>query len=175
MNSSPDKIIHEQIAELREERVCQESAALEAIRAIHRNPSEHRIPDLKSPSKGLIGKGPGAIAKFSPNGELIGWYREGQASGLPSQQLPIEKEVDDQYEAYYAMLREAIPPGFLASQLGQRSGASRRQNGLEPLILAMLQRLRADGIPRHHRAKLIATALECSIEHVRRVLRKESQ
>jgi hypothetical protein len=164
--------IHDLINGLRQEQEKQESQALDAIRAIFQNPSEYQIHLPEPRSAGSISRGPGAIAKFSRyGGKFLGWYREGQRSGKPNAKLPIEADLDAQHEAYYAMLRAAIPTKALSLQLGKRSGIARHANGLIPQILMMYRVLESQKIPRRHRAKLIARQLGCNTEYVRRILR----
>ncbi len=174
MSSPTEKIIHEVIAGLRQDQAKQEEACLQAIKEVQAtDQSSSRLGEqnVVAPVKGLIGKGPGAIAKYSFIGEFIGWYRNGQASGLPNQRMPIEIDLDEQFEAYYAMLRSVVPPEVLAAQLGRRSGESRAENGLQPDIKSLHTALLGTSVPKHHRAKVIAKTLNCNVEYVRRTLR----
>jgi hypothetical protein len=166
MSNSEEKIIHEVIAELREDRARQEDACLEAIKFVHatqQSPSWFNEQTFIAPV-GQITKGPGAFAKSSVHVEFIGWYRDGQTTGLPSQRMPLEKEIDDQYEAYYAMLRSSVPPEALAAQLDRRSGKSRVENGLQPLIRSRYNVTLGSSIPKHHRVKFIAKEIGYSVE-----------
>lgn len=117
-------------------------------------------------------KGHGNVAKFSPAGDLIGWYRENQKSGLPNRLMPIAREMETLFKHYKKSVISAFPKSVTASILGTRSGQVRKARGLFQLIFNMQQQLVFEGAPRHHRPKLIASALDCSPEFVRRALRK---
>jgi hypothetical protein len=116
--------------------------------------------------------GAGNVAKYSPGGELIGWYHEGQKAGLPNRLMPIEQEMESQYQLYKKSVIDAFPVTITASILGELSGEARKERGHYQDIMNLHQELTSNGTPKHHRAKLIAAMLNCSVEYVRRTLRQ---
>jgi hypothetical protein len=164
-----DKTIYEQFkeAELREKE--SQKTCLEAIKKIRAE--EGYVPALHTlPRRGPAGAG--NIAKFSPNGRLIGWYRHNQRSGKPSRLMPVEQALEREYQAYKKSVISAFPQQVTATVLGRRSGQVRKEHGLSEKIISMQQALIDSGTKKHHHAQLIAKGLNCSTEYVRRTLRK---
>ena len=125
---------------------------------------------VNPPRRGPIGIG--NVMKYSPNGKFIGWYRENQKSGLPSRLMPIEQEMEKLFQQYKKSIISAFPKSVTASIIGTRSGKVRKEHGLFDQIVNLQQQLMREGKPKHQRAKLIAKALDCNPEFVRRTLRK---
>jgi hypothetical protein len=117
-------------------------------------------------------RGAGNVAKYSPSGNFIGWYRENQKSGLPSRLMPIEQEMKKLFQQYKKLVISAFPKSVTASIIGTRSGKVRKERGLFDQIVNLQQQLMHEGKPKHQRPKLIAKALDCNPEFVRRTLRK---
>lgn len=151
--------------ELQEKKRIEDCA--EAIKKIHA-----AGPDLPVTLPRRAQRGAGNVAKFSPNGEFIGWYRENQTSGKPNRLMPIEQDLQKQYQQYKNSVISAFPVSVTASILGTRSGELRKEQGLSQPILDMQQQLMRDGTPKHHQVKLIAKALNCTPEFIRRTLRQ---
>ena len=172
------RTIHDVIADLREEEERQRAAAFAAIKEIHAQPPTLVVAESVEEwnamrSRKNISRGPGAIAKFSSGGKFLGWYRNGQRSGLPSKRMPMEVDLDAVFEAYAKALRNTAPKSITASILGKRSARSRQEKSLvEQILTGYLALCREGGVPKHHRPKRLAAALDCDVEYVRRVLRK---
>ena len=176
MESTQDKTVYEVIAKMREVRLRRELECIEAIKQVHATQQhpEWFKNDRYSPSTlRRVNREPGAIARFSVNGTFKGWYRDGQRRGMPSKVMPIQRDLDAAYEAYYEMLRSVVPPQVLAAQLGMLSGQSRDEKGHRTKILTIhLLLLQEATLKHHYHAKLIAQKLNCNVECVRRVLRQ---
>jgi hypothetical protein len=164
------RTIDDDLKAIRQEEARQHRACTAAIKAVHAEGPNMAVPTDRSP--GLISRGPGNIAKLSPNGKFIGWYREGQTAGLPSQRMPLEVELAQRLEAYLQFIRAANPKSQHAQTLGQRSGIARAAQGYTSLILSTWDTLTQaqDPVPRHHRAKRIAQQVGCSVKHARAVI-----
>lgn len=114
----------------------------------------------------------GSVRKCSPSGKFIGWYHEDQKAGLPNQLMPLEQSTKKQYQQWRKSVITCFQKSIIASILGELSGVARKARGLYQDIMNMHQELASNGIPKHHRAKLIAKTLNCSVEYVRRTLRQ---
>ena len=86
--------------------------------------------------------------------------------------MPIEQEVLAEFKAFLRMLRDAARSRRAAAR-GKKGGEERRENGFVPRILAKFAELLANKIPPRRHAKLIAQALNCNVEYVRRIRRRE--
>lgn len=170
MKKELPRTIDDHIAEMERERQRQDAAAIEAIRRVHSAGGMPVDPTWQR-SPGRIDRTPGSVAKFSPGGRFIGWYREDQRSGRPSKLMPVEEFVDEQHARYYRMLRVAYLGKGHFRALGERSGAKRAQAGAAARILQLKRELIVAGVPGHKHAKLIAKQLRCSVRWVREVLR----
>ena len=152
----------------------QEQACLDAIRQVHALQPTIELGDVSTWQRRVrrdwIDK-TYSIAKYSPSGELIGWYRKGQKAGKPNMHMPVAQAVLAAIKAHATALGEARAPVARARSLGQQSGAARKKNALAHLILVRLALLSAQGIPSHQQVKRIAKELPCSLEYVRRVRR----
>ena len=158
------------VAALKRAEEAQGALCLEAIKAIHRaGPTVVPLDEVRP--TGWIGRGPGAIAKVSPSGQLIGWYRGGQKSGRPSRRMPLEREHDRRWAEYAKAVQAAVPIRLRAQVLARRSALARRQKSRIEPILTAYTRLQAQGVPRHQRVAMVARQLHCTPEYVRRVLR----
>ena len=144
---------------------------LEVIKAIHKKGPYLILPEGTIP-KGRARRGPGAIQKLSPSGQHIGWYRDGQKSGLPSRDMPLQRDLAKRTAAYGRALQAAVPNWLHAAILGRRSGKARRQDSKAEQIVAAYQKLQDAGVPEHRRSGIIAKQLASSREYVRRVLRR---
>jgi hypothetical protein len=166
-----DKLtIFEQFNELEFQEQKRVEESIEQIKKI-----QACAPDLKVSLPRRPPPGAGNVAKVSPSGKLIGWYREGQKSGKPNKLMPIEQDLKLIYQQYKNSVIAAIPKSATATIIGVRSGKVRKERGLYEPILLLQQKLINEGIPKHHRAKLIAQTLDCSIEYLRRTLRQSNQ
>ena len=163
-----DKLtIYEQFNELELQEQKRVGESIEQIKKIHANGTDLVVsPPRRHPP------GAGNFAKLSPSGRIIGWYREGQMSGKPNKLMPIEQDLQLIYQQYKNSVISAFPKSATAKIIGARSGKVRKELGLYEPMQLLQQKLINDGIPKHHRAKLIAKTLDCSIEYARRTLRQ---
>lgn len=159
--------IHEQFKELELQEKQRIEDCVEAIKKIH---SAGHNSLINLPRRGQ--KGAGSVPKYSPSGKLIGWYHVNQIRGKPNRLMPIEQDLEKQYQQYKHSVISAFPISATASILGTRSGKARKARGLFEHIFNMQQQLIHDGMPKHHRPKLIAKSLNCNTEFVRRTLRQ---
>ena len=150
--------------ELQEQNQRDECAS--SIKAIHAA-GGHEFKGIKPKVRRLSGN----VMKFSPNGRFIGWYRQGQKSGLPHRSSPAAQEMEKLYQDYKHSIISAFPQSVTGSVLGTRSGAVRKENGLFNKIQFLQQQLIYEGKPKRHIPKLISKALSCNTEFVRRTLR----
>lgn len=172
MHELQRKTVDEVIADLRREGERQSAVALILVKAVRASgPSTAIDPAKLNPRRGIISKGLGAIAKFSPSGEFVGWYREGQTRGRPSSRMPIERELDEANERYFQMLRQSVPRKATNAILSARSARGRKGAGLVAQICDRYQELTQLCVPRCQRVHKIATPLKCNPDYVRRVLR----
>lgn len=172
MHKPQPKTIDEVIADLKREEERQFAEARISFKAVYASGPSSAIDLAKlNPWRGLISRGPGAVAKLSPSGDFIGWYREGQTRGRPSSRMPIERELDEANERYFQMLRKLVPRKATNAILSARSARCRKVQGLAAQICDRYQVLTQLGVPRCQRVHKIATALNCNPDYVRRVLR----
>ena len=162
--------INEQFTELELQEQKRIEESIKQIKKIHAKGTDLIV---SSPRRQPLGAG--NVAKISPSGKLIGWYREGQKSGKPNKFMPIEQDLELIYQQYKYSVISAFPKSATATIIGARSGKVRKELGLYEPMQLLQQKLINEGIPKHHRAKLIAQTLNCSIEYVRRTLRQINQ
>ena len=129
------------------------------------------LPEEVRPMR-WIRRGPGAVEKLSPGGKHIGWYRNGQTSGRPSRDMPLQRDLEALTAAHWKALQAAVPRPVHAAVLGRRSAEARRQNSKAERIVAADRALHDAGVPKHRRSRVIADQLACTVEYVRRVLRR---
>jgi hypothetical protein len=170
---TPEITIHEHQAMLRKEEAEGLALTLEAIKASRRAGPIH-VAEHSRERPGLVGPGPGNIAKCSPGGKLIGWYRVGQTRGAPSKTMPIQKEIELRTESYFKAIQALVPRSETAAILARRSAGVRRAKGKQPLIVAQWDALTTSGVRRHLRAKQISRSLDCTVAYVQRVIRNWS-
>lgn len=103
---------------------------------------------------------------------MIDKHNAGICSPLPNRLMPIEQEMESHYQQYKKSVIDAFPKSITASILGELSGEARKERGHYQDIIKLHQELASKGTPKHHRAKLIAAMLDCSVEFVRRTLRQ---
>ena len=76
--------------------------------------------------EGMVWRGPGAVAKYSPSGKLIGWYAEGQTAGRPDTMMPLQRhlhELKTQYRRQLAPIAKIVS----AQAAGKASGLARQE------------------------------------------------
>jgi len=169
--NDPDVTIFEHQARLRREEGQRQAQALAMIKAIHAAGPTLTVPSPRT-RPGLVSRGPGAIAKFSPGVKFKGWYRAGQTRGAPSQKMPLEQELDALREAYFKSIRDLVPRSTTAAILARRSVRARRADSEASMVLVLWEELENRGVLQHNRARFIAQKLKCNVDYVRRVLRQ---
>lgn len=142
-------------------------ACIEAIKIIHA-----AGPDLSIETPPVRSVPLAMEMRYSQGGRFIGWYRDGQKVGRPSRITPIEKSLEKMYQNFKKSVVAAFPKSITGKTLGILSGVARKERGLFFAILDMEQQLIDDCSPKHHHPKLIAKALGCNTEFVRRTLRE---
>jgi len=163
--------IDEQVAKIRQAEAEQCEAALKIMLAVRAGPTIE-IDEKVINNRWHIGRSaPHAIAKFSPRGEVLGYWREGQTRGRPSSLMPNEQEHLDAIERHLKVMREAVPRAHTNAILSQRSVAARQTDDLAPALCARYDELTEQGVPRSERVNRIAKAFDRTADHVRRVLR----
>jgi len=149
----------------------QQHAALQAVIKVREKPPSLWVSNPRL-NPAWIGTGTGAVAKVNRRGELKGWYRTGQKAGRPSRLLPVEKEMEAAFESWASDWRRVIPRAMKAKVLGQRSALARQRGSIADHILALrteLLKVHKTCIPTR-----IAQQLNCCVEYVRQVLRKNN-
>lgn len=166
--AAPDLTVGKLVAALRR-RDQGRAACVEHIKAIH---GPARAPVLFDETGTTSSIKPSAIAKQSPSGQLIGWYRTGQTRGRPSLRMPLERAYDEHRAAWARAFQEGNSKGLLAAMLARRSAVVRQRDSLAERIVGAYLELQHAGVPKHYRTKIVARQLRCNVEYVRRVRRQ---
>lgn len=76
-------------------------------------------------ARGMIARCPGAVAKYSPSGEFIGWYVGSQTAGRPDSLMPTERYVDELEKNFRRELASLVKDAQVRAA-GRASGSARR-------------------------------------------------
>lgn len=171
--------IYQEVKAIKAEQERQETACLAAIKAVRAAGPSWVIEDVQAFEcqirRGMIGEKSYAVAKFSPNGKLIGWFKKDQIRGRPNRRMPIERELDAMLDAYLNEYKKLIDEAGRQTYRCQKSRQARAQSdNLLKKITRMYTKLVEAGVKKSARVKTIARHLDCEPEYVRRVLRKSS-
>lgn len=166
-----DLTIHE---DFRKQLLAEDERLESCRKAIKKIRAEGHNPNVIQTSRRTAEKRELIVAKDSPSGEFIGWYKHDQKAGRPNFSSPLELEIEEVYKEFKKSLHIACPRSVTNDILGKRSGKKRQEDSLASKIIQENERL--DDIGAHQRLRANAilknTGIDGSLEYVRRVLRK---
>jgi hypothetical protein len=116
----------------------------------------------------VIGRGSGSVAKFSPNGKFIGWYRHNQRAGKPSSKHQIERELATIEEGIRKALRSGAQRFY--KQAAQRKSLLARGQVRAKVLALYVEYLRT-GVDEDDITAAIAAKVNRSRRTIQRILK----
>lgn len=109
----------------------------------------------------------GAVAKMTPSGKFLGFYREGQKAGRPAKKTPLRREITEKGQKHLSWLGK-LRFDCGKNQANKKSQEVRGKTAAEVLKLAA-EKLSA-GRDKRDIAELIANELGITSRRVRQIM-----